>query len=371
MRKDFHAVRNLAAFCFILLAASARAGVMGAWVEVSNARPYVGEAFVFTLRATVTPSTELERENILGLERYPLALGTLRRAGRARAADGNEVISYTGVFRPTAAFASRLELTLTGTGMEQRRNGFFTQWVGSPFRVQAAPREFTALALPTTGRPENFSGAVGTFTLDVQYSRNEVRARDVVTREIRLRGALDNWAGTLMPDIPGLGADFTVYEPVEVSRADNPPELVLRQQFFPLNTNTTEAASPSFSFFDPKAGAYRTLQPPPEKFVFIADDAPITVEHKILGFEKPARNDAKNALPTELALPRLRGAEERVEITRPTQARLAPSGKAVVLFELEPGASVTVAERADGWARVVSRGRAGWIHGFNSDFTPP
>ena len=352
----------LSSLLFLFLAAFARAGVVEAWVEVSNTRPYVGEAFTFTLRAAVTPGSDLTGESIHGLDRYPLALGTLRKTGRAAGEGGNEVVSYSGVFRATAPFASRLELVFAGNNSEQRRNGFFTQWTGSPFRLQARPIEFAARALPTEGRPPDFSGAVGTFSLDVQSTPREVHVNDLVAREIRLRGAPDNLAGTLMPFVPGLGENFKAYDLNEMSRAENPPEVTLRQQLIPLNTNAVEIASPSFTFFDPKAGVYRTLQPAPEKLVFLAGDAVAPdAGTRVLDFEQPASNETKTMLPSKLALPLLRDAGGRVEIARHAQARLAPSSKAVVLFELEPGASVMVAERAEGWLRVVSRGRAGWI----------
>jgi len=350
------------AICFFFIAPPIRAGVVEAWVEVSNARPYVGEAFAFTLRVAVTPGTDLANVNIHNLDRYPLAFGTLRGAGRVAGAGGNEVLSYSGVFRATAPIAPRVELAISGEQSEQRRSGFFTQWSRSPFGTQVKPLEFEARALPEAGRPDNFSGAVGRFTMDVQTAPLEVRVENLVTREIRLQGAPDNLPGTLMPDIPGLGEHFKSYEPVEISRADNPPSIFLRQQFFPLNTHAVDIAPPSFTFFDPSAGVYRTLQPLPEKLVFLADDETATDPgRRMIEFEPPPHNDAKPAPLSGFALPSLRRAGERIDIAHPTPARLAPSGRAVVLFELEPGASATIAERTEGWLRVVSNNRAGWI----------
>ena len=348
---------------FLLLTLPARAGVAEAWVEVSNARPYVGEAFTFTLRVAVTPGSDLANVNIHNLDRYPLAFGTLRGTGRVAGAGGNEVLSYTGVFRATAPFAPRVELLISGEISEQRRGGFFTQWTRSPFSANVKPLNFEARALPVEGRPPAFSGAVGRFTLDVQSAPLEVRVDSLVTREIRLQGAPDNLPGTLMPEIPGLGEHFKANPPWEVSRAENPPALHLRQQLVPLNTNAQEIVSPSFTFFDPAAGAYRTLQPPPEKLVFLAaEENARDPGRRIIEFDLPENGAVKTAPAPGFALPSLRGAGEQIKIEHPTPARLAPSNRAVVLFELEPGASVIITERTEGWLRVVSNNRAGWIH---------
>ena len=350
----------LTALSVLPLAHAARADVLAVFSELSNAQPYVGEAFTFTLKVSVTPGSDLENESIHGLDRHPLAAGTLRRTGRVRGADNNEIVSYSGTFRATAPFASRVELTFAAQSVVQVRSGFFTQWTRRPVRMAARPFDFAALALPDTNRPENFSGAIGSFTLTSESVPRELHVNTLVTRTIRLRGAANNNFGTGLPEIPDLGPNFKMYGLKEISRSENPPEVVLQQLIHPLNTNAVEIASPIFSYFDPVAKTYRTLQPPPEKLTFLAkDETAKTPESQKIVFGNETQTAAKNTSQIHLPLPRR--AEERMEITRPTPVRFAPSQRAAVLFELEPGATVTVAEHAEGWLRVVSRGRAGWI----------
>ena len=251
---------------------AARADVLAVFTELSNAQPYVGEAFTFTLKVSVTPGSDLENESIHGLDRHPLAAGTLRRTGRVRGADNNEIVSYSGTFRATAPFASRVELTFAAQSVVQVRSGFFTQWTRRPVRMTARPFDFAALALPDANRPENFSGAIGSFTLTSESVPRELHVNTLVTRTIRLRGAANNNFGTGLPEIPDLGPNFKMYGLKEISRSENPPEVVLQQLIHPLNTNAVEIASPIFSYFDPVAKTYRTLQPPPEKLTFLAKD---------------------------------------------------------------------------------------------------
>ena len=340
----------------LLLATAARAEVREVLAEVSNPQPFVGEAFVFTLKVVVAAGSDLEGENIYGLNDYPFAPGTLRRTGRARDAAGNEVVSYAGVFRATAPFASRVELQFGAQSVTQQRNGFFTQWVRRPVRVAARPFDFSAQALPEAGRPENFSGAIGTFTLTVESSTREVRVNDLVTRVVHLKGAENNLFGNGVPEFPDLGGNFKVYAPNEISRVENPPEVVLSQVVIPLNTNAVEIAAPVFTFFDPKAGMYRRVEPPAERLVFI--DGEVEAQEDVRVLTNAAESAKNGALDFSLSL---RRAGEQVEVTRQTQARLAPSQRAAVLFEIEPGSHAVVAERAEGWLRVESRGRVGWI----------
>lgn len=362
--------RHLALFFSVLAAPLVRAELLDATAEVSNAAPYVGEPFTFTLKAMVTAGGDISDADVrvYGFERYPLELGELRRQQRERHDNTTDAILYTVLLRATAPFAGPVQLTFAGQNVSQRRRGFFHSEIRRPFQMAVRPFELAARPLPDAGRPADFSGAIGSFTLDVEYDRHDVRVNDLVNRRIILNGTGESYAPAAMPVIPDPGPSFKTYAPQEVERTASPPRLILRQVIIPLDTNTVHVAAPAFSFFDPKARVYRRVSPAPARLTFLAPDTSGPDAGVVrVDFTRPDAAGHTNGLANaaKLALPSLwQGAgavTETLGLQRRAHARLAPSRRAAVLFELEPGTRVTITERTDGWCRVVWNGRAGWI----------
>src|SRR5262249_50751644 len=58
-----------------------------------------------------------------------------------------------------------------------------------PLELHSDPTALTVLPLPQEGKPASFSGAVGTFTLDVTAAPTELGAGDPITLHMTLRGS--------------------------------------------------------------------------------------------------------------------------------------------------------------------------------------
>lgn len=129
-----------------------------------------------------------------------------------------------------------------------------------PTQVASDPVTLTVLPLPEQGRPPDFSGAVGEFTLDVSVSPREVDVGDPITVKSVLRGS-GNLDGVTAPSIAATDS-LRVY-PVQTSRDDESGARTFEQAVVPLRDGPLLLDGPAFSYFDPRTRQYRRLAPEP------------------------------------------------------------------------------------------------------------
>ena len=136
------------------------------------------------------------------------------------------------------------------------------------FRAEGQRRRLVVRALPLAGRPASFVNAIGTgFAIDVQASRTVVSVGDPIELTVRLRGdgAL---AGLSLPPLLGEAglppAHFGVTDSHPVGEVDdngNSKTFVVTARV--KSADVQEIPPLSFSYFDPVAGAYRTVESQP------------------------------------------------------------------------------------------------------------
>jgi tetratricopeptide (TPR) repeat protein len=149
----------------------------------------------------------------------------------------------------------------------QRQGGIFNDPFFSAFasrrrsvELRSDPVEVTVLPLPEEGRPPSFSGAVGQFEMSTAASPTEVTAGDPITLRTVLQG--NGNLSDARPPTPIGTAGFKTYDP----QATDTPAGALRvfeQVLIPDDASATSIPSVSFSYFDPEARAYRTLETAP------------------------------------------------------------------------------------------------------------
>lgn len=77
--------------------------------------------------------------------------------------------------------------------------------------VKSSPVELTVLDLPTTGRPENFSGAIGEFQMKSEISRKELKENEALNLKITISGKGN--LQTVESPKPELPEGFELYDP--------------------------------------------------------------------------------------------------------------------------------------------------------------
>jgi len=135
-----------------------------------------------------------------------------------------------------------------------------------PLDVRSDPIALNVLPLPEEGKPAGFSGAVGAFTLQVTALPTELDAGDPITVRMTVSGT-----GSLAeagPPAISSTEGFRTYD-VNPTKSDTAGAGALSvtkgfEQVLIPNAATVRALPPvRFSYFDPQARQYRTLESQP------------------------------------------------------------------------------------------------------------
>jgi tetratricopeptide (TPR) repeat protein len=135
-----------------------------------------------------------------------------------------------------------------------------------PITVTSDTTELKVLPIPTNA-PPGFAGAVGTFVLSqFEVGPTNVAVGDPITLKVRIsgRGAFD---GLTLPSDPVGWREFKTYPPSAKFESTDPIQIdgskYFEQVVTPLNAEIKELPSFTFVYFDPDAGAFKTLTHPP------------------------------------------------------------------------------------------------------------
>lgn len=133
------------------------------------------------------------------------------------------------------------------------------------------------LPLPETGRPENYGGAVGKFSLKLEANKTSLHANTPLTFTLTLTGS-GNFQAIDSIRLP-LPQDFELYESTAQGRITAPvgsrQELESRKTFqviaIPRKAGRFEVPAVSWSFFNPEKAAYEALSTEPMTIEVLED----------------------------------------------------------------------------------------------------
>ncbi|MFT7619844.1 MAG: hypothetical protein ACI97A_003501 [Planctomycetota bacterium] len=157
---------------------------------------------------------------------------------------------------------------------ERREGGFFqgTQYVGRTRAVVTTdPIILEVRDAPTVGRPENYRGMMGDFSVDVQYGKGEIRAGDGVTLNIVLSGGE---VLTLLEE-PSVDADFPNCRVLPSGRLlegeGEKRKLTFSWLIKPLSDTMTELPKFDFGWFRPNSGRFDVTSAGPLPLTIIGE----------------------------------------------------------------------------------------------------
>ena len=320
----------------VVLALTLAAGAKDA-VRLEPAEAVVGVpcAFVFTFDGATKDGARVQVQRIEGLPDD--GLDYLAEAVEPYA-DG----TYRLPVRFREACTNTLHVKVSGMRITERGGGSFRMTSSASFRSTLPPLKLDVRPLPVDGRPEAFSGAVGTnFRLTQTLEPAQVHPGDLVTATYTLAysGYLPSNA---WPRVERLSKEFKAYEPKEMSRTAT--RVVWQQALVPRTVAATNSALVSLSYYNPHTRRYEVTRSNPKPLVFVSDRAASTQNTAVL------MNAAETAAPAADA-----GAGEK-----PLVLRFAPADASPVVVTLPPGTPVTERARANGWRRLESARGIGW-----------
>ena len=322
-----------------------------------------------------------------------------------------DVLRFKTLGQATGVGAHPVQTRLQCQLVERTGGGFFSSFVSRHVQCNVEPFVFRIQAVPEAGKPANFSGAVGRFTVSANLSSTIVQPGDILTLTTSVEGE-----GDLRPaavPVPRKVDGFKIYPLKEKMREMS--VLRTEQIFIPQSTNATEIGEIAFSYFNPETHRFEVTKAGPFKIRFTDKPAnPVETAVRVIDTVTPsyAGSAAGQGVTLEqvnkgvhdylhLLIPAVAlliacfiffqcyGAHTRIgvllaiiliglgialgyytlqtttqrvlELNTLTTVRFAPSGNAKTLFVLKTGTKVLPLETAGSWKRIDANGHRGWI----------
>ena len=288
------------------------------WVLPKSAA-YVGEAIPVELRVYVASQIRWDIHQMPSLSGEGFTVAKIPKPGINKITkDGREydlVVFKTAI---TPVKAGKLTLPAMDVNavmvLPQKRSqrprlpGGFPDMFNDPFFngafaqqqqqvvIRPDPMELEIKPLPQEGKPKDFSGAVGQFSLEAKVAPLRVKAGDPVTIAAVVKGvgSFDRMNAPAVAEEPG----WRVYPPSGKFQADDEVGISGAKTFeiaaIP-ETAKTELPRVSFSFFNPSTEQYETLTA--DGIVLSVENAPVAAPMPVVATATPSGTPAATPAP--------------------------------------------------------------------------
>ena len=241
--------------------------------EVSKSDPYLNEAFTVVYKLYVSRETAVNGWNELDAPKFADFWSQSIDEKQFKVYDG----SYNGkpyryvILRRTLLYPNKTgELTIEPLAVNinveapTNRRDIFGMRITRPAKitVTAPTRKVNVKRLPEDGKPESFTGAVGSFDFDVIASKTKLDAQEALDLTLTAKGN-GNLKLFNLPK-PKLPSSLEVYEPennqdVRVSLNGMAGSTAARYTIVPQQKGNYPIPPIRFSYFDPATEQYKTL----------------------------------------------------------------------------------------------------------------
>ena len=133
-------------------------------------------------------------------------------------------------------------------------SNMFTRNEVYPVELESEVIRIKVLPFPEVGKPSDFQGAVGDYSMETHVDIREVRVGDPITVRTIIMGT-GNIDTVTAPEIDSM-KDLKTYEP-QVTKTGN--KKIYEQILIPKSSDVKEIPAVSLSFFNPKTERYKTI----------------------------------------------------------------------------------------------------------------
>lgn len=326
-----------------------------AWVKIqlSKSEAYLGEVIEAQIQIYAYGPDQLQLHQF---KAEGFTLGRATHTTQGRYVENNRAYTVITFHMPIAARKiGRLpvgpaECTMNvqvPPDLQPHDNGFgqtevFGRYQTKPVRITSEIEELNVLPLPTNNVPAHFSGAVGSFSMNVTAGPTNLMAGDPITYrvEIQARGTLDDLN---LPEQAGW-REFKTYPPTSKITQRDPFGQAGTKEFeqivVPEHAEIKALPPFYFSYFDPEQRRYQTLVQPA---------IPLKITPSSTGGTQPTYAQGMAVQPVEPEKPR-----EDIAHIEPRLGSLAVGGEAFILrpwFYLLQGLPIAAWLSALAWRR--------------------
>ena len=211
---------------------------------------------------------------------------------------------------PAAVMEGRMVSQGSMPGMDPFFDQFFRNFpmpgIGRAETIQARtePRTLQVQALPREGRPANFSGAIGQFSLDASATPDQAASGEPVTLNLTVEGR-GNFQAISAPVLTGEDG-WRVYSPKDTFTADDAIGYGGTKTFeISMVARRDQTATPGaeFSYFDPQKKKYFTLKAGPQAVTAAGGGAGADEPSATAQAGADGESSAAPALPEDIAAP--------------------------------------------------------------------
>lgn len=241
--------------------------------EVSNLNPYVGEGIYVVYKLFVSENISVndwrvnESPQYNGFWNQDIEVKEINvQKGKYNGEDYRYIILKRAILIPQRNGKLEIEPMKMSfsVGIPTGRGDFFGNMITQniSYNAQSALKKVNVKALPNQGKPIDFSGAVGDFDFVVNATKNTLKANDASQIKVEVSGS-----GNLkLFEIPKIvtPAELEVYTPEhseKVVTSFNGLRGTISDSYtvVPQFKGKYKIPEVSFSYFNPKEGAYKTI----------------------------------------------------------------------------------------------------------------
>jgi hypothetical protein len=241
--------------------------------EVSNLNPYVGEGIYVVYKLFVSENISVndwrvnESPQYNGFWNQDIEVKDINvQKGKYNGEDYRYIILKRAILIPQRDGKLEIEPMKMSfsVGIPTGRGDFFGNMITQniSYATQSALKNVNVKALPEQGKPDDFSGAVGDFDFAVSATKNTLKANDASQIKVEVSGS-----GNLkLFEIPKIStpAELEVYTPehsekVVTSFSGLRGTISDSYTVVPQYKGKYKIPEVSFSYFNPKEGAYKTI----------------------------------------------------------------------------------------------------------------
>ena len=154
---------------------------------------------------------------------------------------------------------------------------FFARYENQPIRIVSPFIPMEVNALPETGKPDNYTGAIGSFTMDIEAQPTEISPGDPITLTLSITGN-GNFDTVSLPVLTETAGIKTYSPTVSFTEGTNQAKSIKKFEQAVILTDPARQQIPPFmfSYFDPVNETYETILTDPITVAVSGDHTPST-----------------------------------------------------------------------------------------------